>query len=294
VILESRKSQAAIGPSQVREALAASALAGPWQVWRARHGWSRRTFVAANGERRVFVKFEVAVDVLRRLGELAVTPPLLYAGDYRGHAYAVQPYLGGRHPRRAWFARRPSELGRLVRAYQHDARLRALVAPTPIPTYEAHIAAIIVGLEGRSRSSLDHQPPATGFGPAADQLRDRCTKLEAADLVPTHGDPNWKNFVLNEAVFLVDWDEIALADPLRDIGQLLWWYVPPTRWEVFLPEFGLVDNDAARDRLYWWVAAESLDVAMTLHEAGDPAGANEFLRDFAAAIDQRANPHARS
>jgi hypothetical protein len=276
----------------VREALAASPVAGPWQVSRPRTGWSRRTFVAANGQRRIFVKFDVAIDVLRRLGELAVTPPLLYGGEYGGHSFVVQPHVGGRHPRRAWFRQHPLELGRVVRAYQHDAQLQDLVGPPRIPTHQAHIAAFVGRLERRSRS-MGQNVLGKGFGAATRQLWDRSTNLAATDLVPTHGDPNWKNFVLSEDLFLVDWDEVALSDSLRDIGQLLWWYVPPRRWQDFFREFGLVGDKAVRDRLFWWVAAESLDVALTLSDAGDIAGAKEFIQDFAAAIQQRGNPRAR-
>lgn len=47
-----------------------------------------------------------------------------------------------------------------------------------------------------------------------------------------------------------------------------------------------------RDRLFWWTAEESLDVALSLHEKSH-AGAEEFLEDFRAAVQHRENPHAQ-
>ena len=126
---------------------------------------------------------------------------------------------------------------------------------------------------------------------AIDLLRRRSGDLLARGLVATHGDPNRKNLILTDGVYLVDWDDLALSDPLRDIGQLLWWYVPRNKWKHFFEHFGL-DTDDAPDGLYWWVAAESLDVAIKLAEGRDHLHAQEFLDDFAAAIEQHANPHA--
>lgn len=42
-------------------------------------------------------------------------------------------------------------------------------------------------------------------------------------LVPTHGDISPKNFLITpHGLLMVDWDDVALADPLRDLGPLLW------------------------------------------------------------------------
>src|SRR5205085_7082151 len=128
----------------------------------------------------------------------------------------------------------------------------ALVKPPGIPSHQAHVAAFIERLERQSRGA--DQGASARFGMAIDQLWERSTSLAPTDLVPTHGDPNWKNFVLSQTLCLVDWDDAALPDPLRDIGQLMWWYVPPKRWGDFFRAFGLVDDEVSRDGLFWWAA----------------------------------------
>jgi hypothetical protein len=107
-----REGAEAFAPKDVANILSESPFAGQWQISRARSGWSRRSFVAVDGPRRIFVKLDVAVGALRHLADLAVTPPVLHAGEYRGRTFVFQPYLGGRHPSHAWFDEHPRELGR--------------------------------------------------------------------------------------------------------------------------------------------------------------------------------------
>jgi hypothetical protein len=280
-------------PADVCEALSTSPLAGDWKVWRARSGWSHRTFVAFDGTRRIFLKFGVAVDALRSLAELAVTPVVLHAGEYRGHSFVIQAFIAGRHPHHGWFGRHLAEMARLVGAYQGDARLRALVSPTTTLTHTKLVTGVLDDLELRSRGGITPPPQNARFVEAVGELRRLSTKLRATDLVPTHGDPNPKNFILTDQLYLVDWDDLALSSPLRDVAQLLWWYVPPYRWHEFFELLGFEDGSHEFDDLYWWVATESLDVAINVAERGDPERAGEFLADFAAAIEQRTNPHAR-
>jgi Ser/Thr protein kinase RdoA (MazF antagonist) len=232
----------------------------------------------------LFLKFDVALDALLHLAQLGVTPTVLHAGEYRGRSYVVQPYIEGRHPHYRWFAGHLPELAALVGAYQSDMPLRALASPTTALTHQQHVAGVLDDLEARA-------PANEMFMQAVGLLRKRSGDLQATALVATHGDPNRKNLILTEDVYLVDWDDLALSDPLRDVGQLLWWYVPREQWNHLFEHLGL-DTDGAYEGLYWWVAAESLDVTMKLAERRDHVHAQAFFDDFAAAIEQRANPHA--
>jgi hypothetical protein len=288
-----RRQGDSFAPADAREVLSTSPVGGDWKVWRARSGWSQRTFVAFDGTRRIFLKFGIAVNALRRLAELGVTPAVLHAGEYRGHSFVIQAFIRGRHPHHRWFGRHLPELARLVGAYQRDARLRALVSPTTTLTHTKLVTGVLDDLELRSRGDITPPPQDAPWSEAIGELRRLSTNLRATGLVPTHGDPNPKNFILTNDLYLVDWDDLALSDPLRDVGQLLWWYVPRNRWHAFFELFALDDGPHELDDLYWWVAEESLDVAMKVAERGDLGVVHEFMADFAAAIEQRANPHAR-
>lgn len=90
----------------------------------------------------------------------------------------------------------------------------------------------------------------------------------------------------------MDWEKASLADAMRDLGPLLWWYVPPGRWEEFFHTYGAPLGDAVAARLYWWAARTSLAVAHGLLERGDRNCARDFVRDFIAAVARGQNPHA--
>ncbi len=91
----------------------------------------------------------------------------------------------------------------------------------------------------------------------------------------------------------MDWDGITLSDPLRDIGLILWWFVPPERWEAMFRRFWLPDaaSAAAIDRIFWWAAVTSLRVALWIDRHAPAAAAiHSFLEDFHEAAARRPNP----
>ncbi len=113
------------------------------------------------------------------------------------------------------------------------------------------------------------------------------------ELVLTHGDPNTSNFILDRdgRLFLLDWDDACLSDPMRDIGPLLWWYVRPDRWSTALDAAELGDGHA-HGSVYRWAAIRSFEVAEWLASQGNPAEAANFARDGDAARAGMDNPRA--
>lgn len=159
-------------------------------------------------------------------------------------------------------------------------------------TSREEIARRTEGLKQR----LKHASPAFEDSPWKESISNffaQADRLGDTRLAFTHGDPSRKNFLLNgDHVYLVDWDEAAPADPLRDIGPLLWWYIPPARWRSFFIDYGMPVTESALDRLYWWVAEESLDIALALEERGYKEDVKGFLEDLAAAVHHEGNPRA--
>ena len=262
-------------------------LGGAWRTSRAARGSSRRSFVVTDGTRRLFVKLGTDIDVLRRVGEIGVSPAVVANGELRGHAFVVQELVNGRRPARTWFAGHIEALAGLVATYQRDATLRRLLGNRAVT------AAGYAGYLGDRASRETRGENAAAFVGVGTRVARLASSVDTDELVPTHGDPNTENFIVRaDAVHLVDWDDAALMDPLRDIGQLLWWYVAPAAWPRFFDAYGIADGDALRHRLHWWVAAESLEVALRLAGTGDDPGARDFLADAAAALAHRPNPRA--
>ncbi|MEO5704225.1 MAG: aminoglycoside phosphotransferase family protein [Candidatus Limnocylindrales bacterium] len=257
---------------------------------RAAEGWTRRALLADDGRRRLFLKFDVAVDVLRRLAAIGVAPPVLHGGQYRGRSFAIQPFIEGGHPQKDWFDPHLSAVARLVATYHADGPLRALLGPSSAASHEQHVSDLLARYDRRAHGGSARC--GLPFGNAVEELRKQADGLRPSSLVPTHGDPNNKNFVVTDdsSAYLLDWDDLEMSDPFRDVGQLLWWYVPHGRWVELLGQLGLATDADAERSLYWWVAAESLDVSMHLADLRIRVAALAFFEDFRAAIAQQPNP----
>jgi aminoglycoside phosphotransferase (APT) family kinase protein len=269
---------------------AASELLGPgrWTLSPLTRGGGSHSWVARDGRRRLFVKAGNNRELLRRLAGLGVVPPIIASQPLDDGDLVVQEFVDGVQPDGRWIDENVAELGRLVRSYHSQPGLHE-----GVPAMSAATAA------GSLRRRLDRFAPRMGIADGV--LRDVVVELSrtptevgTAEHVLTHGDPNASNFLRSRptGLFLVDWDDAAISDPLRDVGQILWWYVRPERWANGLAEFGVPDSAPVRDRLFWWAAAESAEVALHHLEHGRPDDAGAFALDALAATRQRHNPRA--
>ncbi len=122
-------------------------------------------------------------------------------------------------------------------------------------------------------------------------LKAQAQSLQPVKLVPVHPDPNTKNMLLvGNVLHTVDWDDIILSDPMRDAGQLLWWYVARKQWDEFFAAYSLPLDGALMRRIYWWAARTSFAIALWHVEHSHDC--MPFLKDFVAAIHGEGNPHA--
>jgi thiamine kinase-like enzyme len=276
----------------VREILANHFLQQGWVLRKATQGLTSKCFIATSDGLELFVKLEEPGHVAQRAAELGIAPRVLAAGSHDGTPYIVQEYLHGTHPDRGWFARHLPQLAALIRKYHHDPVLAALLSKGEAPGYVEYIDTLLGDLEAQL-TGLPDSPHKAELSPLLDELKDRARHLEPEDLVPTHADPNYNNFLLvGERVYLLDWDRASLSDPIRDVGPLLWWYVPEEKWPEFFAAFSLgLEKQAAR-KVYWWAAWQSCMVALWFARLGYPELAEPFIVDFRAALHGQANPHA--
>lgn len=265
-----------------------------WRVSKPRDGWQKESFIAQRGERRVFVKFDVEPKPLKRLGELRVAPALLHGGLYKDRRFVIQQYVAGDYPSREWLQGQLDLVGAFVARYHHDEQLGNLLTPDLKSVgYESSIASEMTDLQRRVAEDGSSLPTTSPFRKIFEKFTAQASDLQGECLVPTHGDPNTKNFLVSgEDLFMIDWDELALADPMRDVGPFLWWYVPRAKWREFFESYGEPLDEKARDRICWWAARQSLHVALwSSHNVGKAGEVKQFLDDFAAAVARRENPH---
>jgi hypothetical protein len=266
-------------------------LLGPneWKLKPAPGGSGGQSWVADGEGRRLFVKVGADGSLLRRLGQLGVAPPFVASHQLDRGDLVVQEFVEGVHPHGRWLDGHVAEIGRLMKVYHAVVGIRegvtALSALDALDGLRQRLSALSAQLNGGVTDVLSK---------AIQAIAGSAAETHAAEPVVTHGDPNKSNLILgrNGALYLVDWDEARLSDPARDIGQVLWWYVRPEHWSEGLAACDLPDTPSVRQRVYWWTAAESVDVALGLLERGLDAAAGDFARDGLAAARGLSNPRA--
>ncbi|GAB4472713.1 MAG: hypothetical protein Kow00124_10980 [Anaerolineae bacterium] len=82
-------------------------------------------------------------------------------------------------------------------------------------------------------------------------------------VVPAHHDPNHGNFMVNRqgALRLIDFEGLALDNPVADLGVFLDWYVEPERHRALLKAYPLADPDAVLERMRVWVPLRYIEIA---------------------------------
>lgn len=178
---------------------------------------------------------------------------------------------------------------------QQDRTLTDLLGSSlPVSALEEHLAAVVTRLTDRTRRASAPIFRSPEIGTALERLRATRHRVDGAPLVPVHTDPSPANILVTpDRTYLVDWDGITLCDPMRDIGLLLWWFLPPQAWPLTLRRFWLPDAASAPviDRVYWWSAVNSLRVALWIdRHAPDEGAVASFLEDFFAAEGRLPNP----
>ena len=82
-------------------------------------------------------------------------------------------------------------------------------------------------------------------------------------VVPTHGDPNHGNFMVNRqgALRMIDFEGLSLNNPVADLGVFLTWYVDRDRHRTLLESYPLGDPEATLERMCVWVPLRYLNIA---------------------------------
>jgi thiamine kinase-like enzyme len=276
---------------KVRQILQEHFQRADWIVSQPADGQHKASYIAQSEEQRVFIKFNVPIDALQRLGEIEVAPLVLASAVYDGTTYVVQEYINGRYPDWQWFANHLPFLATFIRRYHFDHQLTLLFSKTMTANYHDHVVLEIAKLETQFKSlhaGMSHAPEVAS---AFDELKHQAKKLHPVKLVPVHPDPNTKNMLLvKEKLLMVDWDDLLLSDPMRDTGLLLWWYVSQQKWPIFFQAYGLPVDEYLIERIYWWAARTSFAIALWHVEHDYDCTA--FLQDFVAAVNRESNPHA--
>lgn len=80
--------------------------------------------------------------------------------------------------------------------------------------------------------------------------------------VVCHSDINHNNWLMEQSgrLFLVDWDQAIIADPAIDLGMLLYWYIDPSDWQLWLENYGIPLDEPLRLRMHWYMVAQTIQL----------------------------------
>jgi thiamine kinase-like enzyme len=122
-------------------------------------------------------------------------------------------------------------------------------------------------------------------------------------VVPAHNDPNHGNFMANRkgALRMIDFEGLALSNPVADLGIFLTWYVDRHQHRKVLQHYPLAEPDAILERMRVWVPLRYLNLAAhwagRLSRARDREGLefaansiDEWLRGAAELLYEGASP----
>ncbi len=175
------------------------ALGGDWTAVPTQLGAMGSSFLATNGERRLFVKWPADTRVIPRLAQIGVVPPLVASGEWQGTPFLIQEWIEGESPDRAWLRSHAPEVVRLMRTYHADRSLRDALLPTCPESFAAHLTRELRGIEAdlRATDAPEFREPPVQH--AIERLVARARTLSPGPLVATHGDPNLTNFLIAPA-----------------------------------------------------------------------------------------------
>ena len=262
-----------------------------WEIQKPDRGWRKRCYIASNGIDRYFIKFDVPVDILKRVGEIGVAPRVLSCGECDGIPFVIQEYVNGTHPEnRKWLRGHVDALATTVRTYHEDPELFRQLAGRYTTGLRQHLGLDLQWLSGRFSACDAPTMRTRGMEAGFERLLKAAGELEAVPLVPVHNDPSPTNLLItgDNRLLLIDWDEIILSDPMRDIGLLLWWNFPPQEWPAFFDRYGMQMSESHVIKIYWFAARASCDIA--LWHAEHNLDGRSFVEDFLAALDKQPNP----
>lgn len=278
-----------VGTMDQLEAILAQHVPGQhWRITRPLAGVQKEAYIAQNEQYKLFVKFDAATPAWTRLAAIGVTPPVIATGTHAGRPYLIQVFVEGVQPDRVWLTRHIPAIARLIRRYHSDQPLAELLSVPHAQSYADHIHQEVATLEQAIARPSGDSFKTDHFRQVFARFREQSSRLQPVPLVPTHADPSPVNLlVTRHGLTMLDWDEVLLSDPMRDIGLIVWWYLPASTWPAFFAMYGAPID---RDRLFWWVAKRSLELALWLdaRHADDPAQA--FLDDFYRAVAHQHNP----
>lgn len=98
--------------------------------------------------------------------------------------------------------------------------------------------------------------------------------VSSANYRVCHGDLNKKNWLetTDHILYLVDWDQAMLTDPMYDVTTVLVNYVPFKQWSAWLGHYGVILTAQLMQRIQWYAVLQLVQqtVDASVHTVAAP------------------------
>lgn len=251
-------------------------LGNEWNIAPA-GGLTGDAYIAENQQQRLFLKRNSS-PFLAVLSAEGIVPKLIWTKRMEnGDVVTAQEWIEGRelkhdemqHPR----------VAELLKKIHHSSELLHMLMRlgkkpiTPDVSFQHLKSQLQVDGLDREYSDVQH---------ALDYLQLLLPVTRQQKQVVCHCDLNHNNLLLTkkDQLYLIDWDNATIADPVMDFGMLLKWYIPIEDWDRWLEHYGMVAHKQLFERMYWYLLADSLGYLLWHHERSETKKVQDRLHDL--------------
>ncbi|MGF7014412.1 phosphotransferase [Ornithinibacillus bavariensis] len=218
-------------------------------------GLTGEAFVARKGSKQLFLKRNSS-PFLAVLSAGGFVPKLVWTKRLdNGDVVTAQKWLPGRELRPAEMQH--NRVADLIHKIHHSAELFSMLlrlGKKP-KTAEDHFQTIRQRLLTNQLEGFSIE-----IREGIDNLYKHLDVTRQQRLTVCHGDINHHNLLLTDTdeLYLIDWDQTMIADPIADYGMILNSYIPKENWNNWLKRYGITLNRQFIIRMYWYLIADSL------------------------------------
>lgn len=228
-------------------------LSKEWDIKTA-GGLTGDAYIAVNGESRLFLKRNSS-PFLAVLSAEGIVPKLMWTKRLdNGDVITAQEWLDGRELK-AEEMQRPDVADLLRKIHQSSELLHMLMRLGKKPASPMNRKIEVINrLNQLEIKNYDEVNEALIY------LNKLLPEEENVHQSVCHCDLNHNNLLLSKTdeLYLIDWENAIIADPITDYGMVLNSYIPKKNWEEWLKNYGVTMNDSVVKNMYWYVLIDAL------------------------------------
>lgn len=244
-----------------------------WDI-RPAGGLTGHAYVAEKRGKRLFLKRNTS-PFLAVLSAEGIVPKLVWTKRMEnGDVVTAQEWLEGRELTHQEMQQ--EQVAELLHKIHHSTELlHMLMRLGKKPVTSDELFKII----NKKLHDLNIMHNHEDIGIALRRLEQLLPKTREQHLVVCHCDLNHNNLILttDNDLFLIDWDNATIQDPISDYGMLLNGYVPKENWNAWLEKYGPANNEYLFERMYWYLLHDHLQYLSWHYERKEPLKVKERL-----------------